>query len=593
MFKITRIKYFTFIIYCVLLSVASPNTMAATFNVNNNADVGDIIPGDGTCETGSANGICTLRAAIDESNAFAGADVINLPEDTYTIQTGASYTNSSGSFFVTDEVDIIGQNATTTILDANNLDRVMVVSASGIINISNVTIQNGFAGTSGAGGGIAASGPSLQLSINNSIIRNNQANTGAGLSTFSPVLSISLENCLIENNTGIAAPSGPSSNGGGINFSTGLLTVTKSTIRNNTSNFGGGIFTIGDIVLVASTVSENTSTVPPAINGGFGGGGLHIGSGSNGSLIAINSTISGNRAYTSGAGILMVNGTASIFNTTITNNIADSDSDNVGYGGGIIASYSSPGPSINISNSIIAGNSGGQQGPDCNDLNILITSLGYNLIGDATDCNFSAGTGDLIGDAVTQIDPLLSALSDNGGSTLTHALISGSAAIDAGNPTGCNDNYGSQIVNDQRDLPRHVDGGSGSNRCDIGAFEIEYLINADAGEDQSVVVDTPVDLNGSNSQASSGITAYAWAQTDGTAVTLNNENTATPNFTSPSIATTIILELTITDSDGRTAVDDIIVRVTEDSSSSSSGGNLSLITIIIFMITILYSRKYL
>src|SRR5262249_49899691 len=46
--------------------------------VNNNGDGGDANPGDGVCETGAGNGICTLRAAIQEANAFAGTDTINF-----------------------------------------------------------------------------------------------------------------------------------------------------------------------------------------------------------------------------------------------------------------------------------------------------------------------------------------------------------------------------------------------------------------------------------------------------------------------------------------------------------------------------------
>jgi len=49
---------------------------AATFNVNSTVDAVDQEPGDGVCLT--AAGSCTLRAAIMEANALAGADIINL-----------------------------------------------------------------------------------------------------------------------------------------------------------------------------------------------------------------------------------------------------------------------------------------------------------------------------------------------------------------------------------------------------------------------------------------------------------------------------------------------------------------------------------
>src|SRR3990172_500707 len=55
--------------------------LAATFTVNSTADAVDIIPGDGICA--SALDGFTLRAAIQEANASAGADTIVLPAGTY------------------------------------------------------------------------------------------------------------------------------------------------------------------------------------------------------------------------------------------------------------------------------------------------------------------------------------------------------------------------------------------------------------------------------------------------------------------------------------------------------------------------------
>ena len=52
--------------------------------VNSTGDLGDLVLGDGVCDTGGtvgANPECTLRAAIDQANALAGADTItfNIP----------------------------------------------------------------------------------------------------------------------------------------------------------------------------------------------------------------------------------------------------------------------------------------------------------------------------------------------------------------------------------------------------------------------------------------------------------------------------------------------------------------------------------
>src|SRR5207237_5592436 len=56
---------------------------AATFDVDNTADAVDAAPGDGHCATAATG--CTLRAAIQEANAFAGSDVINLPAGVYLL----------------------------------------------------------------------------------------------------------------------------------------------------------------------------------------------------------------------------------------------------------------------------------------------------------------------------------------------------------------------------------------------------------------------------------------------------------------------------------------------------------------------------
>jgi hypothetical protein len=83
--------------------------------------------------------------------------------------------------------------------------------------------------------------------------------------------------------------------------------------------------------------------------------------------------------------------------------------------------------------------------------------LGYNLFG-----NSSGGSGYTDTDLL-DVDPLLGPLQDNGGPTLTHALLPGSPAIGAGDKTG-------HPRWDQRGRPyRRVVHG----RMDIGAFEVQ------------------------------------------------------------------------------------------------------------------------
>jgi hypothetical protein len=183
----------------------------------------------------------------------------------------------------------------------------------------------------------------------------------------------------------------------------------------------------------------------------------------------IRSTISGNSAF-NGGGIINVFGTANVSNSTISGNTANVAGGGIHNDGTFTITYStisnnaanfgtpafagggienSGGNTLNISNSIVAGNTAGG---DCA-TGGLGTSLGHNLDGDGT-CGFSA-TGDQ-SSATAGLGPL----QDNGGTTFTHELLSGSDAIDNA------DNAAAPAI-DQRGTSRPQ--GSAS---DIGAFEL-------------------------------------------------------------------------------------------------------------------------
>jgi CSLREA domain-containing protein len=105
-------------------------------------DASDLIPGDGSCNSGSDQ--CTLRAAIQEANALAGADVISVPVGTYML------TSTLGILNVTSDVLINGVLSTTTIVDGgdNSSNGVFLISVSGItptVTLSNLTIRRPFA----------------------------------------------------------------------------------------------------------------------------------------------------------------------------------------------------------------------------------------------------------------------------------------------------------------------------------------------------------------------------------------------------------------------------------------------------------------
>ncbi len=112
-----------------------------------------------------------------------------------------------------------------------------------------------------------------------------------------------------------------------------------------------------------------------------------------------------------------------------------------------------------LGNSIVANNKGPQE-TDGPDIYGGVQSADYNLIRSLGGVTI---TGPQANHLPGGTDPLIGSLSDNGGDTATHALLSTSPAIDAGT---CQDEDGSAIPADQRGRIR-PQGVS----CDIGAFE--------------------------------------------------------------------------------------------------------------------------
>jgi len=202
------------------------------------------------------------------------------------------------------------------------------------------------------------------------------------------------------------------------------VTISSLTI----SGGSGGILSAGDLTLENVTVSGNSATAT-----GNGGGISNTGN-----LAVNNCTISGNMASGSGGGIYNC-GTMTLGSVTIYNNIASSGN----------AIYSDGGTE-RISNSIIAGG--------CSGTPASRTSDGYNIETDQT-CGLNS-TGDL-----QDRDPMLNALADNGGPTMTHLPQAGSPAIDAGSTTE---------LTDQRGVTRPIDGdqdATSTATADIGAVE--------------------------------------------------------------------------------------------------------------------------
>jgi predicted outer membrane repeat protein len=228
------------------------------------------------------------------------------------------------------------------------------------------------------------------------------------------------------------------------------LTLRNLTVANGfTTVFGAGMYVEAGatVTLDHVTVSGNTVVNPSAVSGD--GGGVITGAGS--TLTVVNSTFSGNSANGYG-GAVFGTGTVTIISSTITGNTG-------GDGGGIVAGS---GANLLVRNSILAKNTGG----NCDFAGGISTLAGKNVVDVAGDCT---------GPSVILADPMLGPLAANGGPTRTHALLTGSPAIDAAIECG--------VTTDQR----YVDRPQGTG-CDVGAFEYNDYSRVALTVDASVLV---------------------------------------------------------------------------------------------------------
>jgi uncharacterized repeat protein (TIGR01451 family)/CSLREA domain-containing protein len=377
----------------VLNTLPAPEVDAAGIQVNTFVDE---LNHNGNCSLREAIQAANTDRAVDACPAGSGADTIILSPGGYRLlrMGPGEDANQTGDLDIRGNLEIYGAEVDQTIIDGNQLDRVLHLHPGAIVTINYLHITggqtlNGRAGAgqdSEAGGGIFNQGT---LTLNHCAVHGNK--TGNGSQGLDPVLggaggdgggiytmgNLTLNHSFITSNSAgnggnggeYRNASGDGGSGGGIFIASGVVMVNNSIISGNTTGnggtaitpyhfddgqggdggAGGGIYNLGILTVNNSTISDN-------ITGNGGDSGITLFGGDGGS----------------GGGISLRGGVATVNNSTIHDNRAGHGGyglpvspnsyflGKAGQGGGIFNRSA-----LTLTNSTVSGNRGGDPAYVC------------------------------------------------------------------------------------------------------------------------------------------------------------------------------------------------------------------------------------
>ena len=308
-----------------------------------------------------------------------------------------------------------------------------------------------------AGGAIANLCDDSVITITNSLLHNNQATRGGAI--FIPTGEELFSELIIDQSQ--LTDNQAAERGGAILLSAGdagsNATISNSTIANNRviSGTGGGLSIVtGDEAAITNALLRNVAIIS---NTATSGGGLEVASRGATIVTVANTTISHNTATGAAGGGLWIQG-ALEFDSTNVRLINSTVASNTAPVAGGIAKLDGL---ITLTNTLVAGNSNG----DCqwlasSGLPNRVVSGGHNLDSDGGCLPAGIRQSGDIPNGKANVGPL----AHNGGPTLTHLLLAGSQAIDAGHDATCAAAPISGV--DQRGVARPQ-----GTHCDIGAVE--------------------------------------------------------------------------------------------------------------------------
>lgn len=311
----SNIKRNFFSSFCFLFTAP---VMAVNINVNSNLDGTDVNPGDGLCA--DVTGSCTLRAAIQEANASAGADTVYLLSDTYVLTVGAANEDlaAEGDLDITDDLTIIGTGNISTIIDGNATDRIMDVNDARL-ELKDLTIQNGLLpGSYGdAGAGVRTLNDGA-LFVSGVRFFNNEAFSGGAVYCRGKGY-LEITNSEFDTNHANSTDGSFGSGGAIRSLQSCGVSIANSSFSNNTAKGYGGAIQMqsGELLITTSTFTNNSVISPYNDDGGA----ISIYSGNQTTIV--DSTFTGNEAYNAGA--IMSRSPIYVYNSTFSNNTARSN----------------------------------------------------------------------------------------------------------------------------------------------------------------------------------------------------------------------------------------------------------------------------
>ena len=457
-------------------------------------------------DTTAADGVTTLREAIELANASAGADTITFDASL----AGGLLRLTQGEMTITDSVtiDAAGQDITIT-GDASDNDANVAGTDLTDIDASSTGLSDNtrIFDITGASSDTTILGLTLTGGRTSGFY-----NAGGAIASDA---DLTLDGVTVYGNT----TEGIFSDGGGV-YSRGNITLIDSVIEGNRTSAnnseGGGVAALLSIYGRDSTIEGNATS-----GGGSGGGGMAAAN-----ITLVNSTVSNNATtgLNSDGGGLSTEQVATLVNSTIVDNLTAGDSSDGGgiysqhrvvsihstisgnstagasaTGGGIsvAARFSGVTGGLELVNSIVSGNvntanSGTDETFVSTTFGGITTLTGTNILGGDVYANSTAtgstsaadlfaatqevlvdSDGDGIGDAASGV--FSGVLADNGGSIETVAIRAGGAAQNTANDQVTTDDF--DLDGDSVTAEALPEDALGSNRgvdlgADVGAFEI-------------------------------------------------------------------------------------------------------------------------